>query len=98
MESDACELCCSDGVFKDMLLRVTEKLIQSAAETVMGDRHTHIPPAPTSTAAEPSSTTARDAAIDMIIKTGITHSIAMRVNGDAGLPRLWMESYCLRTG
>ena len=86
MESDARELCCFDGVFKDMLLRVTEKLIQSAAETVMGDRYTHIPPAPTSTAAEPSSTTARGAAVEMIIKTGITHSIAMRVNGDDGLP------------
>ena len=86
MESDARELCCSDGVFKDMLLRVTEKLIQSVAETVMADRYTHIPSAPTSTATEPCSTTARGAAIDMIIKTGITHSIAMLVNGDDGLP------------
>ena len=79
-------LCCSDGVFKDMLLRATKKLIQSVTETVMGDRYTHIPPATTSTEVEPSSTTARGAAIDMIIKTGITHSIAMLVNGDDGLP------------
>ena len=52
MESDARTLCTEPCAFRDMLLKITETLIQSAAKTVLGNRYTHLPPAPTSCAGD----------------------------------------------